>query len=171
MARRLYAVFERLAPSWKIDQQAFFRPALDPASLLADLPAGEGGRPVLPGTRALWSALFDEGHTAEDDLRRFAESDAPDVASLCDLVFSANPLEARRRYQTVLFASRIVPSLDPGTIVTVPRTFVDSVVTEHGTTNLQGLTQRERALALVDLAHPRFRADLQAAARRLFWPS
>lgn len=66
--------------------------------------------------------------------------------------------------------SRIVPSLEPGTIVTVPRTFVDFVVTEHGTANLQGLTQRERALALIDLAHPRFRTDLRVAARRLFWP-
>jgi 4-hydroxybutyrate CoA-transferase len=66
--------------------------------------------------------------------------------------------------------SRIVPQLPPGTVVTVPRTFVDFVVTEHGTANLQGLTQRERALALVELAHPRFREELRRAARRLFWP-
>lgn len=66
--------------------------------------------------------------------------------------------------------SRIVAQLAPGTIVTVPRTFVDYVVTEHGITNLQGLTQRERALALIELAHPRFHDELQAAARKLFWP-
>ena len=66
--------------------------------------------------------------------------------------------------------SRVVAQLPAGTVVTVPRTFVDFVVTEYGTANLQGRTQRERALALVDLAHPRFRETLRAEARRLFWP-
>ena len=66
--------------------------------------------------------------------------------------------------------SRVVAHLTPGTIVTVPRTFVDFVVTEFGMANLQGLTQRERALALIELAHPEFRDELHAAARRLFWP-
>ena len=66
--------------------------------------------------------------------------------------------------------SRIVAQLPPGTIVTVPRTFVDYVITEYGIANLQGLTQRERALALIELAHPDFREALHAAARRLFWP-
>jgi len=66
--------------------------------------------------------------------------------------------------------SRIVAQLAPGTVVTVPRTFVDFVVTEYGITNLQGLTQRQRALALIDLAHPDFRGQLRSEARRLFWP-
>lgn len=66
--------------------------------------------------------------------------------------------------------SRIVAQLPPGTVVTVPRTFVDFVVTEYGIANLQGLSQRERALALVDLAHPDFRQALCSEARRLFWP-
>ncbi|HUI26463.1 MAG TPA: acetyl-CoA hydrolase/transferase C-terminal domain-containing protein [Candidatus Kryptonia bacterium] len=64
----------------------------------------------------------------------------------------------------------MVHPLDLGTIVTVPRTFVDFVVTEYGITNLQGLTQRQRALALIDLAHPNFRRQLRAEAQRLFWP-
>jgi 4-hydroxybutyrate CoA-transferase len=66
--------------------------------------------------------------------------------------------------------SRIVAQLEPGTVVTVPRTFVDYVVTEQGITNLQGLTQRERAAALIEIAHPDFRERLQSEARRLFWP-
>lgn len=66
--------------------------------------------------------------------------------------------------------SRIVAQLDPGTVVTVPRSFVDYVVTEHGIANLQGLTQRQRAMALIDLAHPDFRDHLRREARRLFWP-
>jgi 4-hydroxybutyrate CoA-transferase len=66
--------------------------------------------------------------------------------------------------------SRIVTSFEPGTIITVPRTFVDYVVTEYGIANLQGLTQRQRALALIDLAHPDFRDHLKSEAKRLFWP-
>jgi len=66
--------------------------------------------------------------------------------------------------------SRIMAQLDPGTVVTVPRTFVDFVVTEYGMTNLQGLTQRERAVGLIEIGHPDFRDQLHAAARRLFWP-
>jgi 4-hydroxybutyrate CoA-transferase len=66
--------------------------------------------------------------------------------------------------------SRIVPSFEAGTVVTVPRTFVDYVVTEYGIANLQGLTQRQRASALIELAHPDFRDHLKAEAKRLFWP-
>jgi len=66
--------------------------------------------------------------------------------------------------------SRVVAQLSPGTVVTVPRTFVDFVVTEYGITNLQGLTQRQRAMALIEVAHPAFRDQLRCEARRLFWP-
>jgi 4-hydroxybutyrate CoA-transferase len=66
--------------------------------------------------------------------------------------------------------SRIVAQHAAGTVVTVPRTFVDFVITEYGIANLQGLTQRQRALALIDLAHPTFRDHLRQEARRLFWP-
>ncbi len=66
--------------------------------------------------------------------------------------------------------SRIVPSLDAGAIVTVPRTLVQYVVTEHGVAGLRGKTQRQRAEALIEIAHPDLRAELRRAARGLFWP-
>lgn len=66
--------------------------------------------------------------------------------------------------------SRIVPHLEPGTIVTTPRTYLDSVVTELGIANLQGKTQRQRAEALIEIAHPDFRPELKKAAKKLFWP-
>ncbi|MFN0143253.1 MAG: acetyl-CoA hydrolase/transferase family protein, partial [Mycobacterium sp.] len=66
--------------------------------------------------------------------------------------------------------SRIVPELAPGTLVTVPRPYVDTVITEHGMANLQGLTQRQRSEALIELAHPDFRSELAAVARGRFWP-
>ncbi|MBI4310673.1 MAG: 4-hydroxybutyrate CoA-transferase [Chloroflexi bacterium] len=66
--------------------------------------------------------------------------------------------------------SRIVPQLDAGTTITVPRTFADYVVTEYGIARLMGKTARERAQGLIAVAHPDFRAELQKAARKLFWP-
>jgi len=66
--------------------------------------------------------------------------------------------------------SRIVPRLEPGSIVTVPRTLADIVITEYGITRLKGKTQRQRAEELINIAHPDFRNELRTEARRLFWP-
>ena len=65
--------------------------------------------------------------------------------------------------------SRIVPGLAPGTIVTVPRTMTDLVVTEYGIACLKGKTQRERSEALIAVSHPDFRDELTAAAKELYW--
>ena len=56
--------------------------------------------------------------------------------------------------------SRIVPYLDPGTPVAVPRHFTHYVVTEHGVADLAGLGLRERAEALIAVAAPQFRDEL-----------
>ncbi len=64
--------------------------------------------------------------------------------------------------------SRIVPVLPEGTAVTVPRTFVDYVVTEHGVATLQGKTIRERVNELITVAHPDFRSELRREARILY---
>jgi len=66
--------------------------------------------------------------------------------------------------------SRIVPMLERGTVVSTPRTLADIVVTEHGIARLKGKTQRERALELIGIAHPDFRAELKKEAERLYWP-
>lgn len=66
--------------------------------------------------------------------------------------------------------SRIVPTLVEGTAVTVPRTVTDYVVSEYGIACLRGKTIRQRALELVSIAHPDFRAELKKAATRLYWP-
>jgi acyl-CoA hydrolase len=57
--------------------------------------------------------------------------------------------------------SRIVPSLKTGAGVVTTRGHVHWVVTEYGARDLHGLSLRERALALIDLAHPDFRAELR----------
>jgi len=66
--------------------------------------------------------------------------------------------------------SRIVPQLEPGTMVTTPRTLADIVVSEYGIARLKGKTQRQRAEELINIAHPDFRAELRSEAQRLFWP-
>jgi 4-hydroxybutyrate CoA-transferase len=62
--------------------------------------------------------------------------------------------------------SRIVPVIRRG-LVTVPRTLVQVVVTEHGVADLRGRTARERAEALIAISHPDQREELRAAAASL----
>lgn len=63
--------------------------------------------------------------------------------------------------------SRIAPTLAPGAGVVTTRADVDFVVTEWGIASLKGRTVRERALALISIAHPRFRSGLLEQAREL----
>lgn len=66
--------------------------------------------------------------------------------------------------------SRIVPQLEERSVVTVPRTFADTIVTEYGVARLLGKSNRERAQELINVAHPDFRPELKRAAERLFYP-
>lgn len=61
--------------------------------------------------------------------------------------------------------SRIVPRIADSNIITTPRTDVMYVVTEYGITNLKGKSVPERVRALIALAHPDFREDLERTAR------
>jgi acyl-CoA hydrolase len=61
--------------------------------------------------------------------------------------------------------SRIVPRLQPGAGVVTSRGDVHWVVTEHGAVNLFGKNLRERAEALISIAHPDFRDELERAAK------
>ena len=60
--------------------------------------------------------------------------------------------------------STIVPTLDPGTIVTCPRTNTHMIATEYGIANMKGKSTWERAEALIAIAHPDFQDDLVKAA-------
>ena len=59
--------------------------------------------------------------------------------------------------------SRIVARLGAGAAVTTPRYLADWVVTEQGAARLRGLGERERATALIGVAHPSFQGELERA--------
>ncbi len=61
--------------------------------------------------------------------------------------------------------SKIKCSLDPGTIVTTPRTDTMYVVTEYGIVNIWGKSVPDRTKAMISIAHPSFRDQLTAEAR------
>ncbi len=61
--------------------------------------------------------------------------------------------------------SRIVPILKPGAGVVTSRGDAHYVVTEYGVAYLHGKTVRERAVALINIAHPKFRPWLMAEAK------
>jgi acyl-CoA hydrolase len=75
------------------------------------------------------------------------------------------PASALNAGQRVL---RITPSLPPATVFTLPRAFVHYVVTEYGVAKLIGKSLRERARELTAVAHPDFRGELAAEARRMY---
>ncbi|OQY30544.1 MAG: 4-hydroxybutyrate CoA-transferase [Anaerolineaceae bacterium 4572_5.1] len=66
-------------------------------------------------------------------------------------------------------SSRIVTTLKKGAGVTTSRNHVHYVVTEYGVANLYGKTIRERAQALIKVAHPKFRDELTHEAKKLHY--
>ena len=65
--------------------------------------------------------------------------------------------------------SRIVPMLSPGAGVVTSRGLIRYVVTEYGVAHLHGKTIRERAQALIDIAHPKFREELYKFCEETKW--
>ena len=63
--------------------------------------------------------------------------------------------------------TRIVPTLTPGTHMSLSKNDVNYVVTEFGVAQLRGKSASQRARELIAIAHPDFRAELSAAARQM----
>ena len=63
--------------------------------------------------------------------------------------------------------SRISAQLPLGSVVTTLKNTIDHVVTEYGVADLRGRSLRERARALIAVAHPQFRDELTHEARQL----
>jgi itaconate CoA-transferase len=64
--------------------------------------------------------------------------------------------------------SRVVARLDHGAAITTPRADTHILVTEFGEANLKGKSTRQRALAMIELAHPDFREDLFRKAEDMY---
>jgi itaconate CoA-transferase len=64
--------------------------------------------------------------------------------------------------------SRVVPRFEAGTVVTTPRMDAQYLVTEHGVVDLKGKSTRERALEIINIAHPKFRDELLREAEDMY---
>jgi hypothetical protein len=161
--RRLYATYERLAIGWKVEERPFWRLSLDPALLVADLRLDDNGRPMLPGTRRFWTAVFADADqnrarsSRVDEGGALAKGEPADFAWLCEQVFKATAAaEQRRRYHIVLFASRVVGRVTPDNA----RDAVDAVRAARNYPALVAVLERAK---LVDLAA--FASAARRAAR------
>ncbi|MFN8413433.1 MAG: acetyl-CoA hydrolase/transferase C-terminal domain-containing protein [Anaerolineales bacterium] len=67
------------------------------------------------------------------------------------------------------FVSKITAMLKPGAGVVTTRNHVRFVVTEQGVADLYGKTIRQRAQALIQVAHPQFREELMRQAKELHY--
>ncbi|MBY0357508.1 MAG: hypothetical protein K2W82_05850 [Candidatus Obscuribacterales bacterium] len=65
--------------------------------------------------------------------------------------------------------SRIVPQLNAGAGVVTSRADIHYVVTEYGIANLHGKNMKDRVKALIEIAHPSFRAQLEEACHEIRW--
>ena len=63
--------------------------------------------------------------------------------------------------------SRILPTLNPGSIVTDTRANTHYLVTEYGIVNVKGLSTWQKAEAIISIAHPDFRDELIAQAEKM----
>jgi len=70
-------------------------------------------------------------------------------------------------YSTHGESSSIVPVLPPGSAITVPRSMVQYIATEWGVAYLRGYSIRERAIALINIAHPDHRDWLIKEAQKV----
>ena len=78
----------------------------------------------------------------------------------------AMPSVAKKKDGTLI--SKISPILQEGQVVTTSRHDTDYIVTEYGIAKLKNKNTRDRARALIDIAHPDFRDQLKAEFKKMF---
>ena len=77
-------------------------------------------------------------------------------------------LNSSRKDKDGNLKSNIVPFIPGGSVVSGPRTMIQYVATEFGVVKLSGLSLRERAQAMISIAHPAFHAELEQYAKETF---
>jgi 4-hydroxybutyrate CoA-transferase len=78
-------------------------------------------------------------------------------------------LTASREMKDGSLVSSLVPEIPYGTPITVPRVFADYVVTEYGIAHLKNKTVKQRAEALINIAHPDLRGWLRKSMKKNFY--
>lgn len=73
-------------------------------------------------------------------------------------------MASARKAKDGTLKSNIVPTIPAGSVVSGPRTMIQYVATEYGVAKLSGLTVKERAKAMISVAHPDFREELSRYA-------
>ena len=79
-------------------------------------------------------------------------------------------IKAARTLKNGKLVSSIVPELPLGSPVTVPRHYADYIITEYGIAHIRNLTRRQRAEALIEIAHPNLLDELREKAKENFYP-
>lgn len=77
-------------------------------------------------------------------------------------------LTSARKNKDGTLKSNIVPFIPGGSVVSAPRGMIQYVATEYGVAKLSGLSLRERAEAMIAIAHPDFREELARYAQETF---
>ena len=78
-------------------------------------------------------------------------------------------ISSSRTLKDGTLVSSILPELPLGSPVTVPRHYADYVVTEYGVAHLRYKSRRQRAEALINIAHPDLRGELREALKQNFY--
>lgn len=79
-------------------------------------------------------------------------------------------LSAARQQADGSLSSAIMPEMPSGTPITVPRAYAHYVVTEFGVADLKYKSRRQRAKALIEVAHPDLRGELRKSLQKNFYP-
>ncbi len=77
-------------------------------------------------------------------------------------------LAAAHKKKDGALKSSIVPFISGGSVVSAPRSMIQYVATEYGVAKLSGLSLKERADAMISIAHPDFREELARYAQENF---
>ena len=77
-------------------------------------------------------------------------------------------LASSRRKKDGTLKSNIVPFISAQSVVSAPRSMIQYVATEYGVIKHSGLSLRERAEAMISIAHPDFREELSQYAQKTF---
>ena len=93
-----------------------------------------------------------------------------------NLCFSLGALHSKNGKSILCFPSmtrkgisKIRPQLSPGAAVSIPRNYVDYIVTEYGVARMKGRSVWERTEQLIRIAHPSVRDELRAYAEAQFY--